>query len=64
MRHKRLFITIIFGVAFAITTSAQEHRASVGVIADFGEKGSMVGPHLKYLFTNNISGQGMVLFGK
>lgn len=63
MRLKRFFITTVLVVAFAATASAQGYRTAAGLFIDFGDGSTLVGPHIKHFFTNQYSGQAMVLFG-
>lgn len=63
MKLKRFFIATIIVAAFATTLNAQGYKTSAGLFIDFGDGATLVGPHLKHFFTNQYSGQGMVLFG-
>lgn len=63
MKLKRFFITTILVAAFATTLSAQGYKTAAGLFVDFGDGGTLVGPHVKHFFTNQYSGQAMALFG-
>lgn len=61
---KKLFITFFAVCTLAITASAQGYNTGFGLFVDFGEGETFVGPHIKHFFTDNIAGQGLVLFAK
>ena len=64
MKLRNLFIVGLLAVAAITTTaSAQNYRTAGGLFIDFGDGSTLVGPHVKHFFTNQIAGQGSVLFG-
>ena len=60
---KKFFITLFAICAITTTVSAQNYRTGAGLFIDFGDGSTLVGPHVKHFFTNQIAGQGLVLFG-
>lgn len=39
------------------------YKFGAGVLIDFGDGATLVGPHAKYFFTPNHAGEGAILFG-
>lgn len=63
---KKLFFTLLTGIGLIAGTStanAQAYKTAAGLAIDFGDGGTLVGPHLKHFFTSNGALEGGVLFG-
>lgn len=55
-----LMITLGIGVSIM---NAQTYKTGAGVLVDFGDGTTWVGPHLKHFFSKNNAGEFSVLFG-
>lgn len=55
-----LAVAMILGTADA---SAQSYKTGAGVLVDFGDGSTLVGPHVKHFFQPNHAGEFSVLFG-
>lgn len=64
MKLRNLFIVGLLAIAAITTTAnAQSYRTAGGLFIDFGDGATLVGPHVKHFFTNQMAGQAAVLFG-
>lgn len=64
MKLRNLFIVGILAIAAITTTAtAQSYRTAGGLMVDFGDGSTFVGPHVKHFFTNEMAAQASVLFG-
>lgn len=50
----------VFGISDA---QAQTYKTGAGVLIDFGDGATFVGPHVKHFFNSNSAGEFSVLFG-
>lgn len=53
---------ILAVVGYSKQSEAQTYRTGAGLLIDFGDGRTFVGPHIKHFFSNQIAGQAMVLF--
>ncbi|MCJ8497497.1 hypothetical protein MVI27_04415 [Chryseobacterium salipaludis] len=63
---KKLLSTAALGVTMFLGTTeaqAQSYRTGAGVLVDFGDGSTLVGPHVKHFFQPNHAGEFSVLFG-
>lgn len=63
---KKLFATAALGLAMFLGTTeaqAQTYKTGAGVLVDFGDGSTLVGPHVKHFFQPNHAGEFSVLFG-
>ena len=62
---KKLFSAAILGVAMLLGSteaSAQSYKTGVGLLVDFGDGATFVGPQVKHFFKANHAGEFSVLF--
>ena len=62
---KKLFGLVAVAFATILGTSnmnAQTYKTGAGLMLDFGNGATFVGPHVKHFFTNNSAGEFSVLF--
>ena len=63
---KKLFAVTAFAAATMLGVSqaqAQTYKTGAGVLVDFGDGSTFVGPHVKHFFQPNHAGEFSVLFG-
>ncbi len=63
---KKLFTILGCIALFALSTTsvkAQNYRTAAGLAIDFGDGGTLVGPHIKHFINANGAIEGDVLFG-
>ncbi len=63
---KKLVSALALGVVMIFGTSnlsAQSYKTGAGVLIDFGNGTTFVGPHVKHFFKANHAGEFSVLFG-
>ena len=62
---KKLFAVAAFAAATMLGVSqaqAQTYKTGAGVLVDFGDGSTFVGPHVKHFFKANHAGEFSVLF--
>ena len=63
---KKLFsmAAIVSAAVFGFSdANAQAYKTGAGVLVDFGDGSTFVGPHVKHFFKANHAGEFSVLFG-
>ncbi|MGC4129517.1 MAG: hypothetical protein QM564_08125 [Bergeyella sp.] len=63
---KNLFagVALVMATIFGTTNAqAQSYKTGAGLLVDFGDGTTLVGPHLKHFFSANNAGEFSVLFG-
>lgn len=64
MKKNTLYVMmlILAVVGYSKQSEAQTYRTGAGLLIDFGDGRTFVGPHIKHFFSNQNAGQAMVLF--
>ncbi len=60
---KVLLLTFAMVSICTMQSQAQNYKTNAGLIIDFGDGSSLVGPGIKYFFKENNAVEGEVLFG-
>jgi hypothetical protein len=72
MKRKIIFtisiLAFLFGISYKVSAqrtsgSGSGYNNGVGLFIDFGNGGTLAGPHLKHYYDANNAGQVMLLFG-
>ncbi len=63
MKHLIATVALVFATFLGTTMNAQSYKTGAGILVDFGDGSTYVGPQVKHFFSKHGAGEFSVLFG-